>query len=919
MTYKGSEWKCWDLHVHTPMSIVQNYGDKYNDTTWEKYISDLEKLPDSHAVVGINDYFFLDGYERLVKEQKENGRLGNIILLPVVEFRLESLAGINFGKLKRANFHVIFSNDLSVDIIRSQFLNTLQQHYHIGTDGEQWQQVVTYDSLADLGKKIKDSVPENKRSEYPSDLVTGFHNINLKKDDIYAALNKDCFKDKFITAIGKTEWDSYNWSDSSIAIKKTIINRPDIVFTAAESIEKFNIAKAKLSEQGVNSNLLDCSDAHSLSSKTELKDRIGNCFTWIKADRTFEGLKQVIYEPKHRVFIGENAPKPPHRVIDKINLSFPTDTKINRSNADLSKVTPFCLRGHHEISFSPYFTCLIGGRGSGKSTILNLIAEAIGEHSIFSFHSKLYHTENNSLISSITDYIKIEANTEVEYISQNEVESFAQNKEELTNAIYNRITQNPKDNIYTQFTNLEKKITNNINDVDEHIKRIRDLFDKNNELAQVQSSFENDKKIIERSQDPTYIDLTQKIRSIGRKITGLTTSESRFTELSTEVNNIIEKYSITLDEDNTNLIEEQIAKIISKLAETKTFNYDSSTLEQSLKSYQDEQLQLSAELEDYLKKLGLSQENINDYEKAVKSIPTHRATIESLKSQITVLEKSSKEYNERCINFKNDRENLELLIKQNLLSLNEKLKSSNPNIKDISFHYQFDNDLAHDKIFDEFWQYFHFRSPSTFDLNTDAGSVKRRLIDKIPPQQILSLNRIEFLSKFDETDTTQAQKYISEVFSDDVYFDIFKLIIFKALINPINYKWITGAYDGKELSACSFGQRCTAVIVALLSFGINPLIIDEPEAHLDSKLIAEYLVNLIKEKKVDRQIIFATHNANFVVNGDAELILYLGMDENNKTIITPISIENIEHREKLLSLEGGIEAFRKRDKRLIKE
>jgi len=54
-----------------------------------------------------------------------------------------------------------------------------------------------------------------------------------------------------------------------------------------------------------------------------------------------------------------------------------------------------------------------------------------------------------------------------------------------------------------------------------------------------------------------------------------------------------------------------------------------------------------------------------------------------------------------------------------------------------------------------------------------------------------------------------------------------------------------------------------------------------------------------------------------VINGDAELILHLEVGENNETMITPVSIENITHREKLLLLEGGEEAFRKRDKRLI--
>ena len=50
---KGSEWRKWDLHVHTPFSIYQRFGTN-DDVTWEKYIKDLEGLPDDFAVIGVN-------------------------------------------------------------------------------------------------------------------------------------------------------------------------------------------------------------------------------------------------------------------------------------------------------------------------------------------------------------------------------------------------------------------------------------------------------------------------------------------------------------------------------------------------------------------------------------------------------------------------------------------------------------------------------------------------------------------------------------------------------------------------------------------------------------------------------------------------------------------------------------------------
>ena len=53
---RGSEWRKWDLHVHTPESIKQHYEGEDESQRWERYISDLEQLPPEFKVIGINDY-----------------------------------------------------------------------------------------------------------------------------------------------------------------------------------------------------------------------------------------------------------------------------------------------------------------------------------------------------------------------------------------------------------------------------------------------------------------------------------------------------------------------------------------------------------------------------------------------------------------------------------------------------------------------------------------------------------------------------------------------------------------------------------------------------------------------------------------------------------------------------------------------
>lgn len=188
---RGSEWRKWDLHVHTPFSIYQQFG-KDNDEIWKKYIADLENLPDEFAVLGINDYLFIDGYEKLKHEQLNNNKLSKIKLLPVIEFRIDKFAGIQFGNLKRINLHVIFSDDVTPETIKSQFLNTLEQSYFL-KDGKKWTRAITKESVAELGCQIKKSIPESELSKYGSDLSEGFNNLNVKEEQIFESLKKGLF------------------------------------------------------------------------------------------------------------------------------------------------------------------------------------------------------------------------------------------------------------------------------------------------------------------------------------------------------------------------------------------------------------------------------------------------------------------------------------------------------------------------------------------------------------------------------------------------------------------------------------------------------------------------------------------------------------------------------------------------------
>lgn len=65
---RGSQWRKWDLHIHTPYSIEQDYGG-YSTENWDRFINELESLPLEIKVLGINDYIFLEGYKKVLKEK----------------------------------------------------------------------------------------------------------------------------------------------------------------------------------------------------------------------------------------------------------------------------------------------------------------------------------------------------------------------------------------------------------------------------------------------------------------------------------------------------------------------------------------------------------------------------------------------------------------------------------------------------------------------------------------------------------------------------------------------------------------------------------------------------------------------------------------------------------------------------------
>lgn len=124
---------------------------------------------------------------------------------------------------------------------------------------------------------------------------------------------------------------------------------------------------------------------------------------------------------------------------------------------------------------------------------------------------------------------------------------------------------------------------------------------------------------------------------------------------------------------------------------------------------------------------------------------------------------------------------------------------------------------------------------------------------------------------------------------------------------------ITILYRGKELRQHSLGQRASALILFILSSQESDVIvIDQPEDDLDNQTIYNDVIKLLKKVKPNVQCIFATHNANFPVLGDAEMVHSFDFSDSKLSILSG-NIDSCSTQKQIIGImEGGKEAFSKR-------
>lgn len=381
---KGSKWRKWDLHVHSPASA--NFSGDWNQFVIQLGNADCD-------VIGINDYFSVAGYKEVQRRLSDPGaaaegnkpyrealeKLKTKTLLPVVECRMNNV--VVDKKIKsgpRINFHLIFSPELPADDIETFIKNLKVKGTSIG-------------SRYSDSKFLLDDV-----SVHFGDTCRG-----LREDGHFAG--------RFLIWIPYDEYggiDNIN-PESDTLFKEGLVHDADILGSSNKGQADFFLWKSgKFTEDqckkwfGRRKPCIKGSDSHNVNDELgKLKDqhsKPADKYCWIKADPTFNGLKQIINEPEDRVHIGRLPPK--MEEVRQNSTRYLSHVHIRRTaDADVGDIWFDC---NIPINFD--MVAVIGNKGTGKSALADVLALAGNTHcdpKYFSFLTKERFCERNGRVA----------------------------------------------------------------------------------------------------------------------------------------------------------------------------------------------------------------------------------------------------------------------------------------------------------------------------------------------------------------------------------------------------------------------------------------------------------------------------------------------------------------------------------------
>ena len=904
---RGSEWRKWDLHFHTPSS----YDYKNKGVTDQEIINILAE--NEISVVAITDHHIMD-IDR-IQNLQQLGKDKGITVLPGIEFLADAR-----GK-DPIHFIGIFSGTSNISYIWGQLKNTTNIKQIEGSNKKHNE---VYCDLIDTMKLIKELGG-----------ITTIH-AGSKTNNIENITNS---------------------LPHAIAQKEDIVDLVDI-YELGKVTDKEGYIKNVFPNIGKYIPMIIASDNHDIKNYS-LKE---NC--WIKADPTFEGLKQIIYEPEERVRMQDEKPdfKEDKEIIDKVKFISPNNKFSNE-----------------EIYFNPNLNVIIGGKSSGKSILLYSIAKTLLADTKDKLLFKNNEEERYSLKSIDTGF-DFEITTKagisqkisdredghnslipnIKYIPQNELVKLAEPElsgkgESLNKLVRNLICEDTDSKQkYNDFIervrgydkNRDNLIDNYFDTLDDIQKLEAELKTKSNKEVLQTNIKTNSEKVEELNKKAGLSDEQiqqyknfQEQQQKNQKRRELFNSDFSQTntflqELNKELSNLQERKNTFLQsihknefrgyyQDKLKFIDDSIVQLQGLISEIGTIinsegkrvfntdnifnkeleqiNYEKSNIEEELKPYQQN--------EDIKKQIRILEEFIENDGKLLseidslnKKIEEKRQSIETIKANLFELYKNShyeyiniiRQLKDRTIELEKDGLRIRGIAQFNFPKFRREI---------ISFTHGTYNDNDKYCILDE-------NRSRIFETNYDELISN---ISKMFNEIMTSEYRIKTISKKEAV---------------------------KKLLNDYFYDYWEITYKNDKLGEMSTGKASFVILMLIigLSKSKSPILIDQPEDNLDNRSVSENIISYLRNKKIERQIILVTHNANIVVNADAENVIVANQKGQNDKETSSIykfdyingAIENtfakIEAETDLLKsmgikehiadiVEGGKAAFKNRERK----
>jgi len=679
-----------------------------------------------------------------------------------------------------------------------------------------------------------------------------------------------------------------------------------------EKIKAIGITKEETEEMDEYSNFpkIRCSDAHSLED-------IGEDYTFMKmTEPSFEGVRTALTDPQSRIKLDEYLSE--HSVVKgiRIDSDFFEDksTQLNRN-----------------------LNCLIGGKGTGKSALIEHLRHAFKEP----YRNERIEEEQRELLEATLGedgFVEVQIETDeggsysIRRAFREDPEIIKDDGTKLPISINEFKNEYFDLEIYSQGELLEisRDIKSQLDIIDSYLdlKELKDRRDKiKQNLHQNHNNISQKKNKVEEYEEKlTDLEiLKENIRLMEEKgVDEYIEGEEKWEKEKLQLENMLEDISNMIEElgkisidqgeyleenyeefPNSDLIENAkdkfleiqqnvqstIEKVIENLEEQK--EAVTNIKEEWEERYEERNQELEQISEDIKEEINV---DINDYldQKAkVSELEKVEEEKEKLESNIDELEDKREEMFE---DLKDTRDEIHTKRLEGIEEINENLTEVKVELERAGNREEYKEWLK--------------------DALTGSNvrrSDREKLADELDPRELASIIRSENVKQIEDIGLTEtAAKNI-------VYHDSLRNELHQLEIQDIKDKpkiMLKVGNNWKVLFEMSEGQKCTALLSIALLERDKPLIIDQPEDMLDNKFIHSSVVKLIRKIKHNRQLIMATHNANIPVLGDAEQIIVMESHRNQGHLPYRGAIDDQRIKEEAQDiLEGGREAF---DRRRVK-